>query len=793
MTVASSTDRATFPGNGVTQIFPLPFRFFANSEIQAWLVTNATGALTALTLGTHYTLSGAGEPEVDGNPTSELTMLTAPTALQSLFVQRVIPVTQPTDIVNQGPFFPEIHENVFDRMTMLIQQASGESKGAIRVAIGDPEPTRLPNAISRALLLMGFDVSGNPIAVAPTSGSAADLALSLANSSDPAKGAGQVGWSRNQLDAVTTTVRQALDSLSVNIWEYANLAVGYSSGGDQTTWRWGPALQAAINACPVGGTVHIPAKAVVYTFDTTGGLSASPVVDKAITLLIDGHIKSNSFTIGANPTYIFRVTASNVTICGNGTVEGNGAADVTSAGGAEETFPGLVHVLGAAGFKWSGVRILKSPKIGLYLRSCTNADVSHAVIEGGAVTFEPATLPGGGANPSYVGSYLCPIVTTGGSGNKFSKLSFIAGGDGGRCVQAIFNGGITGPTHGCVVEGCYADRPWEKLTYFNGSKHRIYGNLVDGPTFTDVFRLWGGSNELFGNTTNGCNSGAQALDGASNSIHGNSFLGCTQSGINVQDLTVGYVGGLGLTSVIGNTVTSDGVTATKGGGITIQGKASTDVIGCVIARNIISGFGYNGANAASITTVSPSNVQASSIEDNFFISCGEGSHLSRSSGGAITGNRYYACSGIANKITDGENNEVSRNLGKNPGTWMLSLAGTPAGTRFLDNRSIGATNIGIQNIGAVFLNDNYGRGNQYTTKPLVGAATLGAATPSSIITHGGVAPNATVSFLATSSVFGLKHATSGFYAGLATNDFAVATADGSNPGAGCDFRYEIIQ
>lgn len=204
MTVSSTTDRATFPGNGVAQIFPLPFRFFANSDIQVWLVTNATGVLTPQTIGVHYTLTGANDPEVDGSPTSSLTMLTAPTALESLFVQRVVPLTQPTDLINQGRFFPETHETVFDRLTMLLQQAVGESKGAIRVAVGDPEPARLPNAVSRALLLLGFDSAGNPIAVAPVSGDAADLALSLANSSDPVKGAGQIGYkgrtqySRNQ-------------------------------------------------------------------------------------------------------------------------------------------------------------------------------------------------------------------------------------------------------------------------------------------------------------------------------------------------------------------------------------------------------------------------------------------------------------------------------------------------------------------------------------------------------------------------------------------------------------------
>src|SRR5690606_4870587 len=84
MTVSSTTDRATFAGNGVAQIFPLPFRFFDNSDIQVWLVTNATGVLTPQTIGVHYTLTGASDPEIDGSPTSALTMLAAPTALQSL-------------------------------------------------------------------------------------------------------------------------------------------------------------------------------------------------------------------------------------------------------------------------------------------------------------------------------------------------------------------------------------------------------------------------------------------------------------------------------------------------------------------------------------------------------------------------------------------------------------------------------------------------------------------------------------------------------------------------------------
>jgi hypothetical protein len=143
MTVSSSTNRATFLGNGAVTVFPLPFRFFANADIQVSLINDATGVITMLSIGTHYTLVGASLPEQDGNAESVLTVLTAPVIGVSLFVQRVLPITQPTDIVNQGPFLPEIHENVFDRLTMIAQQqvsdisdAAENGEQALQIAEG---------------------------------------------------------------------------------------------------------------------------------------------------------------------------------------------------------------------------------------------------------------------------------------------------------------------------------------------------------------------------------------------------------------------------------------------------------------------------------------------------------------------------------------------------------------------------------------------------------------------------------------------------------------------------------
>lgn len=149
MTVSSSTSQATFTGNGIATSFPLPFRFFDNSEIVAALINTSNGASSPLTLGVNYSLTGAGEPENDGAPASILTLFSPLAVGFDLFVERVIPLTQPTDIVNQGRFFPQIHEYVFDRLTMLIQQVSNGAARALKYPPGgthyDAESRKITN------------------------------------------------------------------------------------------------------------------------------------------------------------------------------------------------------------------------------------------------------------------------------------------------------------------------------------------------------------------------------------------------------------------------------------------------------------------------------------------------------------------------------------------------------------------------------------------------------------------------------------------------------------------------
>lgn len=117
MTVTTTLDRQYFPGDGSNKNFPFNFKFFDNSQIYVYLIDHS-GLVVGKTLNVDYTLSGA--LSAGGG---QVIMSVAPPINYRLLIQRKLPLTQPTSIRNQGAFFPAIHEDVFDRLTMLVQQA----------------------------------------------------------------------------------------------------------------------------------------------------------------------------------------------------------------------------------------------------------------------------------------------------------------------------------------------------------------------------------------------------------------------------------------------------------------------------------------------------------------------------------------------------------------------------------------------------------------------------------------------------------------------------------------------
>lgn len=266
MTVSSQTNNETFTGNGVTTQWDLPFRFFHDDEVFVYLVDPVAFTTTPLILGTDYTLTGAGLPEQFGTAPGKITT-TAPVAnLKQLYVERIMQIEQLTDIVNQGRFFPEVHEDAFDRLTMLIQQADSNSRGAIRVAIGDPEPARLPSAPLRANLLMGFDGLGNPTVVAPTPDSSSALALMLANDTLVTQGAAMIGRGGQVVKSIAE-----LKTLLVNTPSKHAFVTGYYAQGDG---GGGPYYLDSLDVVSAdnGGTVIVAADGGRWKLVRTGGV-----------------------------------------------------------------------------------------------------------------------------------------------------------------------------------------------------------------------------------------------------------------------------------------------------------------------------------------------------------------------------------------------------------------------------------------------------------------------------------------------------------------------------------------
>lgn len=184
MTVSSTVNQTSYAGNGVTTVFAVPFYFLESAHLRVTLIDNATSVGIVQTLNVNYTVTGAGN-QAGGS----LTMTAAPANGKTLLIVRVVPATQDTDYVSNDPFPAETHERALDKLTMIAQQTSTEVAKSLRVQDYDPDPARLPGVAQRANLLLSFDSNGNPIAVAPVSGSATDLAINLAKQSP----AGQEG------------------------------------------------------------------------------------------------------------------------------------------------------------------------------------------------------------------------------------------------------------------------------------------------------------------------------------------------------------------------------------------------------------------------------------------------------------------------------------------------------------------------------------------------------------------------------------------------------------------------
>ena len=156
MTVSSATQKVQYNGNGSTTVFAYTFKVFNQNDLTV-IVRSATGTETVKTITTHYTVSGVGNSG-GGN----VTMLTAPTATETITILREQDLVQELDLVENDPFPAQSLEDALDKLTFVVQQQGEELDRSIKASrtntITSTEFT--VSAANRANKVFAFDSAG---------------------------------------------------------------------------------------------------------------------------------------------------------------------------------------------------------------------------------------------------------------------------------------------------------------------------------------------------------------------------------------------------------------------------------------------------------------------------------------------------------------------------------------------------------------------------------------------------------------------------------------------------------
>ena len=157
MTVSSSTNRASYSGNGSLTTFAYGFKIFDQGDLTV-ILRAANGTETVQTITTHYTVTGVGSAS-GGN----VVFGSAPASGVTVVILREMDLDQGLDLVPNDPFPAQSLENSLDKLTFMVQQHNEELGRTIKASrtnvITGAEFTI--SASDRANKVFAFDSSGN--------------------------------------------------------------------------------------------------------------------------------------------------------------------------------------------------------------------------------------------------------------------------------------------------------------------------------------------------------------------------------------------------------------------------------------------------------------------------------------------------------------------------------------------------------------------------------------------------------------------------------------------------------
>ena len=433
MTVASTTNKATYSGNGTTTVFTVPFYFLAAADLQVILRSGATE--TVQTLTTQYTVTGAGVPSG-----GSVTMLTAPPSGTTLTILRNVEATQETDLLPNDRLPAESLETALDKATMLIQQLDEEVGRSLKYPATDAAMSaQLPTSTGRASKFLSFDASGNPEATIGTDATTSTFLQA---------GAGAVTRSVND------KLREVVSAKDFGV-------VGDGSTND--TAALSLAIAAAANktlSIPSGMTIYVTSQIVLSSpisiiMDAgssikSGYASPSPdnglisIASSDVTLtgvVIDGQSNDHA-AIKATGVNRLKVIGGNIYSYGQRSAVWMQAcnfcdivgvqigASIVSSGAGNQ---GAIYANQCSDILIENVRITGFYGKGISIRLTTRCSISDCFIRGNQTAFGDGVYIG--YDSSYVSIIGCHIRDCQGNGIKLSR------------------GAIRNSVIGCTIDG----------------------------------------------------------------------------------------------------------------------------------------------------------------------------------------------------------------------------------------------------------------------------------------------------------------------------------------------------
>lgn len=244
MSISSSNRKAgPYTGNGVTVSFAFAFKVFQAADVLV-VQTDLSGVETTKTLTTDYTVTLNANQ--DTNPGGTVTMIVAPPTGYLLTLGSQVSYTQGMVLTNTGGFFPQVLNDMADRVVILVQQLFEKLNRALTLpfSVSSSVSTQLPSPVAGKVIgwradglgLDNYDPGtavGLFVSKSATSGSAILPGGPTANR-DAVPGQGFVRFNSN------TNVLEWYNGASwVSVTDATALAAGLQLGGLNTLTKSG--------------------------------------------------------------------------------------------------------------------------------------------------------------------------------------------------------------------------------------------------------------------------------------------------------------------------------------------------------------------------------------------------------------------------------------------------------------------------------------------------------------------------------------------------------------------------